>query len=339
MNQAISTVRRPARHLVCRVRHRKTTLDTLAREWLSSLKNRLKPSTLSAYGVLLRAHIIPYFGDKSTDDITREDVESFFALKSQNLAAATLSNISAVLRSLLKYGGARNAEWELPRGHDAAQARVLDKKQKNTLEQYLIYNIYSGDCESAALLLCLYTGLRIGELCALRWGDISLEAETVAICRTVQRIYEGERTKVVFGAPKSRDSCRVIPLPSFIADMLTPFRRDDSFYVLTGSRSFMEPRTLQNHFKKLLRDCGLPDINFHAIRHTFATGCVEIGFDPKTLCSILGHADVSTTLNTYVHPSMAAKRAMMDRLSQMTPFAKGENAARLSESPKGQKIF
>lgn len=334
MNQVLSTVRRPARYIVCHARRKKSTLDTVSDEWLSSLKNKLKPSTLSAYGVLLRAHIIPYFGGRCTEDITQEDIETFFILKSQSLSAATLSNISAVLRSLLKYGGAREMDWELPRARDGGQAKVLDSASKNALERHLIYNIYSGDCESAALLLCLYTGLRIGELCALRWSDISLEAGTVSIRRTVQRIYQGEGTSVVFGTPKSRDSCRVIPLPAFITDILAPFRQDDSFYVLTGGPDFMEPRTLQNHFKKLLRECGLPDINFHAIRHTFATGCVEIGFDPKTLCSILGHADVSTTLNTYVHPSMAAKRAMMDRLSQMTPFAKGGTGTRPSE-----KIF
>jgi len=161
-----------------------------------------------------------------------------------------------------------------------------------------------------AVLLCFYTGLRLGELCALKWEDIDFERKLIRLIRTVERLYvEGHKTKTILleAAPKSAYSRREIPLSNVILKQLCKLRREtDTGYVFGGKKP-MEPRTLQYHFKKLLQEAGLPEKNFHILRHTFATNCIEGGTDVKSLSDLLGHSEVQITLNRYVHPSMETK--------------------------------
>ena len=172
------------------------------------------------------------------------------------------------------------------------------------------------DLFKTAILLCLYTGLRLGELCALKWTDIDLENRIVRVSGTVQRLYiEGKATKtgLLETSPKSEFSKREIPLSAVAADRLEAFKNHETY--VFGGKKPVEPRTMQNHFKKIIKEAGLPDKNFHILRHTFATNCVEGGTDVKSLSEILGHSDVQITLNRYVHPSMDTKRRHIDSLS------------------------
>ena len=176
------------------------------------------------------------------------------------------------------------------------------------------------------ILVCLFTGIRVGELCALKWEDISFSEKTLYIHRTMQRIQiehtqpnqEGARTKVIVTNPKSQCSVRTIPLPDKLVRILKSVPNTSSGYFLTSSETkWIEPRTMQNHFKRLLKCCEVKDANYHTLRHTFATRCVELGFDVKSLSEILGHASVNITMNRYVHPSMQLKRENMQRLSSL----------------------
>ena len=170
------------------------------------------------------------------------------------------------------------------------------------------------------MLICLYTGIRIGELCALQWDDISLEKKTLHIQKTMLRIQtddENQKTKVVITPPKSSCSVRTIPVQDILVEYLARFEEGPDAYLLTGSaEKYIEPRTMQNRFKSVLNKCGIHSANFHALRHTFATRCVEAGFDVKSLSEILGHSSVNITLNRYVHPTMEMKRSNMNRLSE-----------------------
>ena len=128
----------------------------------------------------------------------------------------------------------------------------------------------------------------------------------------------GPKSKVIVTTPKSRCSIRTIPIPDDIASVIIDFRQSKNGYFLTGQENkYIEPRTMQNHFKRLLKKCAIDSSNFHALRHTFATRCVELGFDVKTLSEILGHASVNITMNRYVHPSMELKRENMQRLTSL----------------------
>ena len=310
----------------CMPKDRKSsaTLSDLIESWEAHAYPRLKQSTASIYSGILHAHIQPAFGQMPPEELSAAIIEAFLAEKSKTLAPSTVANISTVLHSLLEHGQttgffSRTITWTCHSGMSGKTAEVLQSCEKKRLVEHLIYNIHSGAQvdESFSLLLCLYTGMRLGEICALRWEDISPKG-AITIRRTIQRISDPTtvgHTKIIFDTPKSQSSNRIIPMPLFLRKQMGSIRKSDNCFVLTGTPDYVEPRTMQNHFKATLKKCGIRPVNFHTLRHTFATDCVSAGFDPKTLSAILGHADVSITLNTYVHPSFDVKRRFMDKLS------------------------
>ena len=176
------------------------------------------------------------------------------------------------------------------------------------------------------VFICLYTGIRIGELCALRWKDIYLDESVMKIKHTTQRIQKVEdnsciKTHLVITEPKSDSSSRDIPLPGFVIDIIKDFEYIPEAYLVTGKINVIpEPRTMQYKFKTYLKEGNIEYVNFHALRHTFATRCVEAGFDIKTLSEILGHSSVKITLEKYVHSSMQLKRNNMDKLQPAIDF-------------------
>lgn len=195
---------------------------------------------------------------------------------------------------------------------------IFSTAEQEKLYQYLCLNLNN---YNVGILLCLFTGIRIGEVCALRWEDISIQEKTIYIHQTMQRIQsrnEDKKTKVIISTPKSQCSIRIIPLPDNLVEIISKCTVKKTGYFLTGSdNKFVEPRTMQNHFKKVLQENSITDTNFHSLRHTFATRCIELGFDVKSLSEILGHASVNITMNRYVHPSMTLKRENMQRLSTL----------------------
>ena len=169
------------------------------------------------------------------------------------------------------------------------------------------------------ILLSLYTGLRLGELCGLQWKDINLSKGTIYVNKTIQRIEkEDGSTFMLIDSPKTISSERMIPIPSFLIPILNNIKTENSLdYVSTGNGSFTQPRTYQARLKSYLKDCDLPNYHFHTLRHTFASRAIELGFDPKSLSEILGHSNVKITLDLYVHPSMESKQAQMNRFTDL----------------------
>ena len=196
------------------------------------------------------------------------------------------------------------SDVELPKTHSKDKTRLTNVQQLQ-LCKYLTKNISS---TALCVLLSLYTGRRVGEVCGLMWSDIDLEESIITVKRTVQRIHTSSHsTAIIADTPKSNSSQRSIPIPTFILKLLRESRSNDNFYVLSGSTTIIEPRTLQRRFKSILKKAHLPSVNYHSLRHAFATNCLQAGFDVKTLSEILGHASVETTLNRYVHTSMDRK--------------------------------
>ena len=198
--------------------------------------------------------------------------------------------------------------------------RILSKKEQEIITNNLID---SEDLRDIGILICLYTGIRVGELCALRWQDISLVEKTISVRNTLQRVkiqdpVDDCKTKILISSPKSQCSLRTIPVPNEIMVLIQNQISTKESFLLTGtSDKFIEPRTMQNHFQKVLKSNSIQKANFHCLRHTFATRCVEVGFDVKSLSEILGHANVNITMNRYVHPTMDLKRENMERLSSL----------------------
>lgn len=297
-------------------KHRRIRFSALSDEWLESRRGEVKPSTLSNYWVLSRKHLLPVFGEMYVRDITSEDVAVFLSsLEEQKLSPSTRRSIQFVLQMILRYGEEQGLCGpihfpSLPHKPRESVTALTDA-EFSTLELWLTEHL--DHCHSG-ILLCMYTGMRIGEVCALRWGDVDLREGTVSVGRTLQRIADKDGSRILIDSPKSRNSMRIIPLPRQILSVLEPLAGAPDDYLLTGSELYMEPRCLQRRFQRCLEQAGLRPIKFHALRHTFATRCVALTLDPKTLSYILGHSDVSTTMNVYVHPSKEQIRGFMERL-------------------------
>ncbi len=294
------------------------TVEELCGEWLDAIACRVKRSTLANYKMKLKKHIIPVFGGLRYSDMTAQRLQWFIRSKlNSGLSPKYVADIVILFKSVAKYasqtrGFANPVEYvRLPLINKREPSVYSEKQQTRLCRQ--AFKEKSGTC--LCVLMSLYMGLRVGEVCALRWSDIDLEKSVVTVKKTVQRIYSASsgKTELLIDTPKSRSSYRQIPIPVFLQHVLKRYD-GKSGYVLSGSERLIEPRTMQNRFKALLKRAGLPMINYHALRHMFATNCVAAGFDVKTLSEILGHSSVETTLNRYVHSSLNRKREFMLRL-------------------------
>lgn len=299
--------------------------------WLKSTRISIKESTYARYLQLINSHIRPCLGGYSLSKLTTELIEGFIERKLEagrlsdkgKLSPKTVSDILTVLKSTIEYAKYKNFDvccnlGKLTVKKKDKEMRVLCQTEQDTLIQFLVHNI---DLYKFGILLSLYTGIRIGELCALQWEDISFETSTLFVRKTMQRIQDTEigatsKTKVIITEPKSQCSIREIPLPHFIANIAESFATFPKAFVLSGEKNkYIEPRVMQYKFKSYLEESGIEKANFHSLRHTFATRCVELGFELKSLSEILGHANVNITLNKYVHPSFELKQNNMNKLA------------------------
>lgn len=297
------------------------SVEWLCQNWLHAVAFRVKESTMSNYYMKIRKHILPAFGNLFCWQITTDQVQQFIAQKMESgLSARYVSDIVILMKSIFRYA---NQIYQIT---DPLQHVILPKRKRteilllNETQQKQLQIWLQTDLSNTALgvAFSFYTGLRIGEICALRWCDVDFEKQIVTVRHTVQRIQNLQgtpKTKLVITEPKSVASLRTIPLPSCLLTMLHKEQTDPACFILSGTYDPMEPRTLQYRFASLLQKMQLPPIRFHALRHMFATNCIALGFDVKSLSEILGHSSADVTLNRYVHSSMEQKRALMERLS------------------------
>lgn len=291
-------------------------------EWLQIRKNRIRESTYIKYATILDKYLKPMLGGCCPSGITASTVEALSAeLLDRGLAVKTVQDILVVLRGVLKYTSEQLSipavQFAYPK-ESRREMRVLSREEQQRLVRYLLDGI---DACKFGVLLMLLTGMRIGELCALRWESIDLQEQTIRVSATLSRLRDtaarsGSRTRIVIGAPKSDTSARTFPMSGCAASLCRRFAvQDANAYILTGTQNYMEPRTLQYRIEKYTRDCGLEGVHAHTLRHTFATRAVEVGFEIKSLSEVLGHANTTITLERYVHSSMELKRSNMDKLT------------------------
>lgn len=306
-------------------------LDSILLEWNAQNVFRIKESSYNKYCYLINRNLIPYLGKYKVPELTTDILQRhiFFLLNGDNvqrpLSPKSVRDTISVLKLALRY--ARTLGFEVPCDISSLTIR-MEKKELRVLtsaeyQKLISYLVGSSNLKDSGILLTLFTGLRIGELCALTWEDINLEEKYICVTHTLQRIQDfsqnaTSKTKIIITAPKSFSSKRIIPLPDFLVSYLKQFHQNNNAYFLTGETSyFIEPRSLENHFKKVSSNLQISNITFHTLRHTFATKCVESQFDIKSLSEILGHSSVNITLNCYVHPSLDSKREQMNKLEHL----------------------
>lgn len=296
--------------------------------WLLSVQINVKASTFALYSQLVRRHIKPELGPIPLAEMTVNLAERYAVNLLQRgrldgqggLSPKTVADIMTIVKRAVAYAKKLGMEPVCDLGGITVkktmhEMRVLSVEEQEILKTYLLTDM---DLTKFGVYLSLFTGLRIGEVCALKWENISLKRGSLEVRHTLQRISSGKcdrRTEITISEPKSQCSIRDIPLPATLVELAGKYQAAPGAYVLTGSAERpLEPRTLQNRFKRYILACGLAPANYHALRHTFATRCVELGFEIKTLSEILGHANVNITLNRYVHSSFNLKRDNMRKL-------------------------
>lgn len=295
----------------------KLVVSQVAYMWLQSKNLYIKQSTYSHYLSVVENHINSNFKNTRITELTETMIQNFSAELMRKLRPKTVRDILTVLGQVLDYATGQglcnkfSGKIRLPKD-TASTMIILSPKDQQRLTTFLTLGL---DLQKLGILICLFTGMRLGEICGLRWEDIDFTNGIIKVRRTIQRIGD-ERggTRFLIDTPKTQKSIRDIPVPNFLMDYLHECKCGNlSTYVLTGTTQFTQPRTYQNRFKGYLRDSGLSeDFHFHTLRHTFASRAIELGFDPKTLSEILGHANVNITLNRYVHSSMELKRRNME---------------------------
>ncbi len=289
-------------------------------EWFESNSIRTKESTQANYRLKAQKHILPVFADENITAITQKFIYQFIKDKqASGLSNRYITDILVLMKSVFKYASRTYRIFNPMDGlvmpkKEKTEVLLLTPEQEKELMRILMAN---PTLTNAGIILARMTGLRIGELCALQWKDIDLEKRILTVSKTIQRIQVkggNKKTKLVITEPKSETSKRTIPIPECIIDLLRQFQGEAEQYLLSGTEKPVEPRTIQYRFAAILKNGNLPSVHFHALRHMFATSCVKLGFDIKTLSEILGHSGVEITLNRYVHSSFEQKTEYMDRL-------------------------
>lgn len=319
------------------------TVKELFEQWLYKKQQEIKPSSYHRYAALTQRHIIPELGALRVSSLTAETLNAFIVQKLRTgrldgrggLAPKSVNDLVALCKSALRlahqrYAIADSGIWEVK--PPAVRQRTVETLGDQETARLSRAVLTKPDLSGAAYLLCLNTGLRLGELCGLKWSDFNFDEGFLQVNRTVLRLKVGSRTQLAVQTPKSEASERTIPLTAELIQLFTRLRgaAPADAYVLTRQADLpMEPRTMQYRFHSFLKKHQLRDHHFHTLRHTFATRCVEQGADAKTLSEILGHSSVKTTLQIYVHPSMEQKRRFLCAVSTISSIGIGESKENL----------
>ncbi len=288
--------------------------------WLNS-KNNIKIQSKLNYEYLILFYLKDNIGNILINKITKEDIYVFFSSIKNKIANSTQKKLLCIIKSSLAYAYSNkycnyidvsDLKFKLHK----KTIFILSREEQLILESTLKEKI---NIRKLCLLLCLYTGLRVGEVCGLKWEDIDFSNKSLVVKRTIQRIKNSKnnidnKTILIESPPKSETSKRIIPIPNFIIDILKKFQQRDTYFLLSNSEKLYDPRYLESFYARILKKCNIKRNKFHTLRHTFATRSIESKMDIKTLSEILGHSSVEVTLKLYVHPTYEMKKTSIEHL-------------------------
>ncbi len=297
-------------------------IKEIALAWKDDKRCYVKRSTFAAYVLILENHVLPSFGECET--LSESLVQEFVLRKlDSGLCVKTVKDILIVLKMVMRFGvknGWMNyCEWDIkyPTTESSNEIEVLTVANHRKILEFVKLNF---TFRNLGIYVSLTTGLRIGEICGLKWSDINVVNGTITVRRTIERIYiidgENKHTELIVNTPKTKNSCREIPMCKELMAIVKPLKKvvNDDFYVLTNDEKPTEPRTYRNYYHRLMRRLGIPRLKYHGLRHSFATRCIESNCDYKTVSVLLGHANITTTLNLYVHPNMEQKKRCISKM-------------------------
>lgn len=302
--------------------HNTSTFREIAELWKENRRSVVKHSTYCAYALIVKTHLIPKFADYVS--ISENEVQQFAFVKlEKGLSKKTVHDIIAVLKSIARFGAKRGMfempSWDIEYPSDTA-AHTLPILSLSDHKKLL--NAISSDptTQNIGIMIALCCGLRIGEVCALKWKDVNMTSRIITVAGTAGRIYNCDlmATEQYISTPKTRNSNREIPISPLLFKALNEVKKQQETknYVVGDGKRAKEPRTYRETFSRILKRLGIPPIVFHGLRHTFATRCIESGCDYKTISVILGHSNVATTLNLYVHPNLDQKKRCISRMNK-----------------------
>ena len=300
---------------------RQTNFEEVAKKWLEMKRNSIKESTYYNYMFIVDKYLMPTLKKVSLKKLIDYNYNNFIQELKTNLSVKTVRDITNVLKSILKYSqdeykcSINLKTINMPK-LNVVKIKVLNKREKGKLERYCLKE---NSLRSLGVVLCLYTGLRIGELCALKWEDIDLEERAIYVRKTLQRVYmeKDNNSKIIINSPKTTTSIRKVPINNKLYEVLKPLKKEyknEDFFLTGSSEKYIEPRNYQYMFKFILSESKVKPYKFHILRHTFATYCIEVGMDAKSLSEILGHSNVNITLSRYVHSSDKIKKKFLEKL-------------------------
>ena len=331
-------------------KNRDLRMQSVAAEWLEAMRKKWKPTTCGMYQSIVYRYILPLLGQYRVTEIGKRLLDEFAASLDERSTRSGLSErykkyICSITRAIVDYAisvyGLEEKNVSIPDFQVARKAASLPTLQDlERLEEYLMAHLEEDTC--LGILVAMNTGIRIGELCALQWKDFDLEKGNLRICRNLQRVRREDggnggtdgggqkqngqedagqkcvRTQVCMQMPKTGSSIRVIPLADSLTDILRAVRKSPDSYLVSGrKRAWSEVRTLQYRFCAILKKCGIEPFHFHLLRHAFASRCVELGCDVKSLSEILGHSSVQITMNIYVHSTTKQKKDIMNLVCEL----------------------
>lgn len=301
-------------------------------EWLIEKKDYIKESTYANYSNNIFNHIIPKLGNYHLNQINHKIIQDFLLELSKNgrkdntggLSEKTIKDITIIVKGSIKKAINENKikyielSFNYPKDNKDKSIYILTKHEQNKITNYVLNNCTS---KNIGLLISLYSGIRIGELCALQWKDVDFKNNKLTISKTIQRIYIKDKdnniSKIIVSTPKTKNANREIPINKDFLEILKKLKSEKDNYILSNTSKYVEPRTYRKHFNKVLRELKIKQFNFHSLRHTFATNCISLGCDYKTVSELLGHANVNITLNLYVHPRYSQKKKCIDLISKI----------------------
>ena len=287
-----------------------------------------KISSVSAYMLTVKNIILPILGEYELEAVSSKDAELLKQVcENKGLSKKTIQDVIICLKNILKVANILEVAetktisvlWGTGNNEVKKQVEAYNKDQVRKLVASLEE---APSFKNLGLLITIYSGMRIGEVCALQWKDIDLEEKVIRVNKSIQRIYTEEdttgkmKTELLISTPKTKSSQREIPIVQPLFKLMKDFAKicRPDYFVCSGTTTPIEPRTYRSYYKKKIEEIGLPHLKFHGLRHTFATQLIASKADVKTVSAILGHSDITTTLNTYVHPSRDDKRNALSKL-------------------------
>lgn len=301
---------------------RRIKFEQLSNNWLAMKKGEIKESSYANYSYFLQKYWMPNLGNLTIKELEEFNFNQIISELNIYLSPKTVRDCVSILKAILYYAeqeyscNMRIRKIVGPKLHKEPLL-ILNKREKNKLEKHCLE---LNTLKLLGIIISLNTGIRIGEMCALKWKNIDLDKREIRIRNTLERIYseKEKKTKVIIDTPKSITSTRNIPITDKIYSILIKLKKlykPEDFFLTGKPEKFIEPRNYQSTFKKILKESKIRKAyTFHILRHTFATNCIEVGMDIKSLSEVLGHANVEITLNKYVHSSYKRKKKFLEKL-------------------------